>query len=72
MGRERGKMNRMKNKMKKIKRCQRCKKPTLIDISSELQQINPFTYRGYQGVKCTSCNWDNKIYEFNDVEEGKG
>jgi uncharacterized protein with PIN domain len=60
----------MKTKVK-AKRCPKCRKPkTLIDISGEMQNINPFTIkRSYSGILCTSCNWSEKTYAF--VEEGK-
>jgi hypothetical protein len=58
--------------MKRYQRCQRCKKKnTLVDISSEIQKINPFTYRSYVGIQCSVCNWNDKTYTFTDVEEGK-
>jgi hypothetical protein len=61
----------MKTEIKPL-RCKRCKKNTLTEISSPMQQINPFSYRSFSGVMCTSCNWSQKEYVFKDVvEEGK-
>jgi hypothetical protein len=57
----------------KIKRCQKCKKQnTLVDISSEPQQINPSTVRSWVGKQCSSCGHTEKEYTFKEVVEEKG